>query len=100
MEAYRFDVPVDGNYRVDLHFAEIAAQSAGARIFDVAIEGQVVIANLDVFAAAGGANIALDRSFDVEVTDGRLDVEFLAQRGDRAIVNAIRVTHRPDLTPL
>lgn len=96
MTAYRFDVPVAGTYRVDLHFAEIVAKKAGARVFTVSIEGSPLLVNLDVFAEAG-ANAALDRSFDVEVADGTLDVAFLAQRGDQPFVSAILVTHRPDL---
>jgi len=65
MSAYRFDVPIDGTYRVDLHFAEIVATKAGTRTFNVLIEGEPVLTGLDVFAEAG-ANAALDRSFDVQ----------------------------------
>ena len=96
MTAYRFDVPVEGTYRVDLHFADFLASRAGARVFNVTIEGETVLSNLDVVAEAG-ASTALDRSFDVLVTDGRVDIEFIAQRGDKPIVNAVLVTHRPDL---
>jgi hypothetical protein len=96
MTAYRFDVPVEGTYRVDLHFADFLASTAGARVFSVVIEGETVIANLDIVAAVG-ANTALDRSFDVEVSDGTVDIEFVAQRGDKPIVNGVLVTHRPDL---
>lgn len=98
MSAYRFDVP-DGTYRVDLLFAEIQAARAGARVFSVNIEGDAVLANLDVYAEAGGRNIALERSFLVTVTDGRLDIDFVAQRGDKPIVNAILVTEMPEAAP-
>jgi hypothetical protein len=53
-----------------------------------------VIADLDVFAAAG-KNTALDRSFEVDVSDGHLDIGFAAQRGDAPIVNGILVTEVP-----
>lgn len=95
MSAYRFTVP-DGTYRVDLSFAELLYQRAGARVFSVSIEGQSVLANLDVYAAAGGRNVALDRTFLVEVTDGVLDITFAAQRGDKPIVNGILVTEVPE----
>jgi hypothetical protein len=37
--------------------------------------------------------------FTVEVDDGRLRLRFLERRGyGRPIVNAVRLTHRPDLT--
>jgi subtilisin family serine protease len=94
MTEYRFDVP-NGTYRVDLRFAELTLQKAGARVFSVSLEGSTVEANLDVFAAAGGRRVALDRTYVVEVTDGTLDIGFGAQRGDQPIVNAILVTHIP-----
>ena len=98
MSAYRFAVP-NGVYRVDLSFAELQLKKAGARVFSVSLEGSAVISNLDVFAAAGGQRVAYDRSFTVEVTDGVLDVGFLAQRGDQPIVNAILVTEMPPGSP-
>jgi hypothetical protein len=94
MSGYSFDVP-NGVYRVDLRFAELTLQKAGARVFSVSLEGSTVEANLDVFAAAGGRRVALDRTYVVEVTDGTLNIGFAAQRGDQPIVNAILVTHVP-----
>jgi subtilisin family serine protease len=93
MTGYQFDVP-NGHYRVDLAFAEIVAKKAGARVFTVRIEGQTVIADLDVFAAAG-RNAALPYRFEVDVSDGQLDIGFAAQRGDAPIVNGILVTELP-----
>jgi hypothetical protein len=52
-----------------------------------------------VFAAAGGQRIAYDRTFIVEVTDGVLDIGFIAQRGDQPIVNGILVTELPPGSP-
>jgi hypothetical protein len=98
MTAYRFNVP-NGTYKVDLSFAEIVLKKAGGRVFNVSLEGSPVLANLDVFAVAGGRNVALDRSFFVTVTDGILDVGFAAQRGDAPIVNAILVTEMPPGSP-
>ena len=94
MSGYRFTVP-NGTYRVDLSFAELQLRKAGGRVFSVSIEGSPVLTNLDVFAAAGGRYVALDRSFLVEVTDGVLDITFIAQRGDSPIINAILVTEMP-----
>ena len=97
MTGYSFAV-AEGTYRVDLAFAEIVARKTGARVFNVTIEGQTVLANLDVLAAVG-RNAALDRSFVVEVADGTLDIGFTAQRGDAPIVNAILVTEVPPGSP-
>ena len=93
MTGYSFDVP-DGRYRVDLRFAEIVAKKAGARVFTVSIEGQPVLSSLDVYAQAG-RNAALDQTFEVDVTDGHLDITFNAQRGDQPFISAILVTEVP-----
>lgn len=98
MGAYRFSVP-NGTYRVDLSFAELQVARAGARVFSVALEGNGVLSNFDVYAAAGGRNVATDRSFLVDVSDGVLDITFVAQRGDKPIVNAILVTEMPPGSP-
>jgi FtsP/CotA-like multicopper oxidase with cupredoxin domain len=60
----------DGTYTVNLHFAEIYATAAGARVFHVNIEGVRVLTNFDIFAAAGGRDRAVVRSFPVTVTGG------------------------------
>jgi subtilisin family serine protease len=98
MRSYRFDVP-DGQYRVDLSFAELVERRVGARIFNVRIEGEPVIPYLDVVSEAGGRYVALDRSFVVQVSDGRLDIDFGAHIGDKAIINAILVTELPPGSP-
>lgn len=61
--AYTFPVPKDGHYLVRLHFAEIFDNGAGKRLENIAINGQTVLTNLDIFAAAGGLNKALVREF-------------------------------------
>ena len=87
---YRFDLP-NATYQVLLRFAEIRPGSAsvGARVFNVSMEGVPVLTGFDIFATAG-ANAALDRTFDVAVTDGTLNVAFARMRGNAA-VNAISV---------
>ena len=56
-----------GNYQVHLFFAEIYAGAAqpGGRVFDVSIEGELRIDNLDVFLQTGSSHQALVRSFVV-----------------------------------
>lgn len=78
LDAYRADVP-NGVYKVTLHFVEPAYETAGARVFGVNIEGKPAIESLDVFATAG-KNTAVVRTFEnIEVADGRLDIEFVRQ---------------------
>lgn len=76
---YRFAVP-EGTYQVRLHFAEtwMGAFAVGKRVFDVQVENQLAIDDLDVFATAG-ANNAYVRAVTAIVTDGQLDLEFLHQ---------------------
>jgi hypothetical protein len=88
MSAYRFDVP-NGTYQVMLKFAEIYWSSPGQRVFDVRIEGTTVLSNFDIVAVAGKLR-AIDRTFTVQVSDGRLDIDF-APRVNFAKVNAIEV---------
>ncbi len=94
VDALRFVLPglTEGTYTIDLHFSENFHTEAAARIFDVAIEGQTVLDDFDIFATAGGGNIALVESFpDVSVTDGILNVTLLPTTGSTTI-NAISIT--------
>src|SRR5262245_29796335 len=65
-----------GQYTVNLYFAEIydGAQSAGARVFNVSIEGNTVLSNYDVFADVGGFK-GVVKSFNV-TSDANLNINF------------------------
>ena len=75
MSGYALPVDCAGTYNVTLHFAETVMNKSGRRVFGVAAEGTTKIAKLDVFAAVG-VNRALQRSFDVTVKDGTLNLDF------------------------
>ena len=85
---YRFDIP-NGTYEVTLKFAETYWTSAGARIFDVLIEGITVLDNLDIYAQVG-SNYAYDRTFVVTVSDGQLTIT-MTSTADTGEINAIQV---------
>jgi hypothetical protein len=87
--SYTFSVP-NGNYTVNLKFAEIYFTSAGSRLFNVAINGAPVLADFDITAQAG-AFTALDKSFLVTVTNGQIAVQFIPGSADQPLVNAIEV---------
>lgn len=91
MSAYRFNVP-NGNYDVTLKFAEIQNTTIGSRVFNVSIEGNLVLNNFDIYAQAGHDK-ALDKLFNVNVTDGRLDIDF-GQITGCPIINAIYVQRK------
>jgi beta-galactosidase len=90
--AFRYRVPVPGGrYHVTLKFQEPTMGKAGAREFDVLINGKTVLARFDVFAAAGGVLTAVDRSFEASCGDDGLLIEFRPVTGD-ALVSAISIT--------
>ncbi|HEX2099674.1 MAG TPA: malectin domain-containing carbohydrate-binding protein, partial [Candidatus Synoicihabitans sp.] len=75
---YAFDVP-NGTYSVRLLFAETyaGAMAKGKRVFDVAIEGNVIAKDLDIFTQAGAGNRALAINATVTVSDGRMGLKFV-----------------------
>ena len=44
----------NGDYRVKLHFMEPRDFGSGKRVFDVSLQGETVLSELDVARAAGG----------------------------------------------
>lgn len=74
--SYEFSVP-NGNYEVRLHFAEVwsGAFATGVRVFDVSIQDNLVLDDLDIFAEVG-ANKALVYAFPITVFDGELEIDF------------------------
>lgn len=82
-------------YRVTLHFSEPNAKLVGQRIFDVRLEGATVIDDLDLVELVG-KNGYHSASFDVQVTDGVLNVDLEASAG-RATIAGIDVRGIPML---
>jgi hypothetical protein len=72
---YSFSVP-NGAYTITLKFAELYYNVAGARTFNIAINDQQALSNFDIFAAAGGQFIAVDRTFQTTVAGGTLTIAF------------------------
>ncbi|PIN04370.1 Leucine-rich repeat (LRR) protein associated with apoptosis in muscle tissue [Handroanthus impetiginosus] len=83
---------INGNYTVNLHFAEImftndnTYSSLGRRIFDIYIQGKLVLKDFNIEKEAGGVNKAITRNFTAVVTDNTLDIRFYwAGRGTNGI---------------
>lgn len=94
-----YAVPVaDGDYTVTLKMAETFWRGPRKRAFDVSIEGTRVLRAFDVLRAAGGADRAVDRSFRVRVSDGRVDIAFRRVRGVPT-VSAIEVVPAASVSP-
>jgi len=74
---YAFPVS-NGNYTVHFHFSDWAptvTQKMGDRLFDVALQGAIVLSNLDIIAEVG-KNAALLKSFDITVASGAITITF------------------------
>jgi hypothetical protein len=79
-----WDFPVTaGQYEVRLYFAEIWFTAPGKRVFDVSVEGSLVLNDYDVVADVG-ANTGVMKSFIV-TADSNLDIDFGAVVSNPAI---------------
>ena len=92
---YQIPVP-NGSYEVTLCFAELYWTSAGKRVFNVALQGQTVLQNFDIYALVG-ANTALQRTFQVLVTNGVLSIVGTASV-DNAKFSAIQIVPPPSVS--
>jgi beta-galactosidase len=89
--AFSYDIPVpDGRYDVRLRFVEPAAAKAGERTFDVAVNGAVALPAFDVFAAAGGKAVAVDKVVKATAAGGHIHLDFTPRAG-QAVVSDIEV---------
>ena len=88
MSGWSVDVP-DGRYRVTLAMAEVWWTASGRRVFSATAEDERIFRDLDLYDVAG-ARTEVDRSIEVQVDDGSLDIGFTASR-DLPIVSAIDV---------
>jgi hypothetical protein len=95
---YTLNVP-NGQYTVELRFAESRFSSASSRVFSIAINGQQVEGQLDIFASAGGQNTAYISQYQATVSNGLLDI-FFNSIVYEAKVSAIRVFTNGGGSPL
>jgi hypothetical protein len=78
-------------YTVRLHFAEIYWNSSGQRLFNVSINGQQVLSNFDIYAAAGGADKAIVEQYTATAdANGQIAIQFTTVK-DNAKVDGIEV---------
>ena len=100
---YQFAVP-DGEYRVELYFAEpwlgkhegTGIDCEGERIFDVAINDSVVVDDLDLWAEAGFAG-ACKKVVDIKVKGGLLTISFPEVKVGEAIISAIAIAAKGEI---
>jgi hypothetical protein len=87
---YTFNV-APGNYSVILKFAEIYFTSTGSRMFNVVINGNQVLTNFDIVAAAGSAFKAIDKTFPVTVTGNSITIQFVTGSADFPKISAFEI---------
>ena len=94
-----YDLPVpDGDYRIELYFVEPwhgrevseTADYEGLRIFDVAINGETVIDDLDPWAEAGYLG-SLKLVVYAKAKHGRLHIDFPEVKAGQAVICGIAV---------
>lgn len=93
--SYHFPV-ADGTYLIELYFIEPwlgtggGMNATGMRLFDVAVNGQTKIKNLDLWATAGH-DAALKRTVMAEVKGGMLNISFPQVKAGQAVISAIAI---------
>ncbi len=86
---FSYNIPVtSGQYEITLHFAEIYHGATGGgtggngkRIFDVTMEGNLVLNDYDINADVGSQTV-VTKTFQTTVEDGMLNLVFDAAGGD------------------
>lgn len=101
-----YAIPVqNGNYTVNLHFAEIyfgvpgaGPGGVGSRVFDATLEGAVVLDNYDIYADAGPATAVIKSFPNINITDGFINLSFISLV-DNAKISAIEILPAPPNNP-
>ncbi len=93
-----------GNYALRLVFVEAENKKAGERVFDVSVQGQAVLKNLDVVKEGKGRMRAVTKIQPKVVVgdDGRLLVELNASKGEASLsgIELIREGLKADEPPV
>jgi len=79
------------DYLVRLHFCETFWTTAGSRVFNVSINGTQVLTNFDVFANAGGQNIADIQQFTEPANASGQFVIVFTSDTDKAMISGIEI---------
>lgn len=89
----RYQLPVpDGNYSIRLHFIEPNQTVAGARKFDIRLQGSTIQAGYDIFAAAGGTLRAIAPTYSTSVQNGAgLLLQLVNTTSNGAVLSAIEL---------
>lgn len=84
------DSPVEQYYTVTLYFAEPEDLSAGERVFDVLIQGDKVLENLDIANEAGGSRRILKKEFNRVKVGKTLSIGF-TNKINSAVISGVEI---------
>jgi hypothetical protein len=79
------------SHTVRLHFCETYWTAAGKRTFNVSINGTQVLTNFDIFATAGGQNIANIQQFTVTANASGQYVILFTSQVNNALISGIEI---------
>ncbi|WP_213807720.1 malectin domain-containing carbohydrate-binding protein [Granulicella sp. dw_53] len=85
-------------YILRLHFAETFWTEAGKRLFDILVNGQTVQSSFDIFAAAGGKDVAISVDYPVTAQNGQVAITFQTVT-DNALVSGVELFNTAAETP-
>ncbi|HLG75699.1 MAG TPA: malectin domain-containing carbohydrate-binding protein, partial [Ktedonobacteraceae bacterium] len=105
--AFSYTIPgltAGSSYTVRLHFAELTFQSSGSRVFNVAINGNAVLSNFDIYATAGYKKALVESFTATANSNGQIVIAFTQGSADNPEVNGVEVlgsssTPTPTPTP-
>ena len=90
--SYRVPLP-NGRYSVTLLFCEGWSPPVRQRRYDITMENKTVLTDFQPLDA--GFAVAHEKQFQVDVVDGRLDIDFLPRIKRHADINGIRIERVP-----
>lgn len=92
---YTTAVPTAGKYKVTLRWTEHYVFGPNLRRFNVAINGQQVLQEFDLFVEAGGAYTAYDRSFIINTATPSIAIDFTHGTIENPKISAIEILGAP-----
>jgi beta-galactosidase len=90
LDEYKFDLP-DGNYEVELLFAETRFSAPGKRVFDVLVNGTKILSALDLAGTVGRDHV-FRKQVNIDAEDG-ISIRFAGLIGD-PVLSGVRIRRR------
>ena len=85
----------NGQYRVKLHFTEPKYVEVGQRVFDVSLQDEKVLENLDIAQATGGKYQGIAREFNVNITNRTLKINLESGNGAKPVLCGVQWVKLP-----